>query len=109
MRMIFMAKMTIQIELNEQDIDKLIDEIDEEEDDDCNCNECGYHSDNNPPETTYTKEEMLYANEDELNWDKSFYNKHKDLFDSAQGILARYDLEQRIKLGEKIVEQIKRE
>ena len=96
-----MAKMTVQIELNEQDIDKLIDEIDEE--DDCDCEDCECTT------QRYTKEEMLYANEDELNWDKSFYNKHKDLFDSAQGILARYDLEQRIKLGEKIVEQIKRE
>ena len=27
-----MTKMTVQIELNEQDIDKLIDEIDEEDD-----------------------------------------------------------------------------
>ena len=83
----------IKIKLDEEDIEDLIAEIEDE--DDCE-----------------TSNDMLDANEDELNWYKAFLNKHSELFKNTRNpnaILARVDLIRRIHLGEQIVAKLKEE
>jgi len=86
--------MEITIKLNEQDIEELIEELFEEDNDECEC------------DCKYTNKDMLEANEDELNWLKEFLDEHADLFRNTtnhKAILARADLLKRIHLGEGIV------
>jgi hypothetical protein len=95
-----MAKINISIELNERELENLLEgENDEYDDDDCEC-DCN---------ESYTKEEMLAANIDELEWYKKFFAKYSNLFNditNKDATLARYDLLSRIEYGEKVIKNI---
>jgi len=60
---------------------------------------------------TYTTDEMLYANKDELNWYKQFLEDNSYLFRNTadkNAISARADLIKRIHLGEQIVKSLEK-
>lgn len=88
-----MVKITI--ELNEEDIERIIDEIEEDEcEDECDC-EC---------EEGYTKEQMIDANLDELHWYINFANKYHDTLRHHPAMFD--ELIKRIYFGQKIVKDL---
>lgn len=89
-----MSKVTISIELDEQDIEELVDEIEEDE---CTC-EC---------EEGFSKEEMLSANQDELNWYLMFRNKYYNTLRHHPEMLD--ELNRRILLSEQIINNLEME
>jgi hypothetical protein len=93
----FMAEISITIKVNEEELETLIGGDEEQS---CDCCE---------QEKTYSVEEMLNANLDELNWYKKFLTDNKELFDypSVYSLEAKAQLEERIKLGEQIVRSIR--
>ena len=84
-----MVKITI--ELNEQDIERIIDEI---EGDECDC-EC---------EEGYSKEQMINANLDELHWYINFANKYHDVLRHHPAMFD--ELIERISFGQKIIKDL---
>ena len=90
-----MAKITIQIELNKQELETLLGGEDTDNESDC-CND-----------KLYSKEEMLAANVDELNWYTSFFNKHYlEFLRGSMSKQALKELESRINLGKQIVKSL---
>ena len=86
-----MVKITI--ELNEQDIERIINEIEEDE---CECDcEC---------EEGYTKEQMIDANLDELHWYINFANKYHDTLRHHPAMFD--ELIERISFGQKIIKDL---
>ena len=84
-----MVKITI--ELNDADVERIIDEMEEDE---CNC-EC---------EEGYTKQQMIDANVDELHWYIKFVNKYYDTFKHHPAMLD--EINDRILFGQKIVNDL---
>lgn len=84
-----MTEMTISIKLSEQDIEQIVDEMEDE----CNC------------DNSYSKEDMIAANKDELNWYKQFLDKYFDSVLKYHPAMLN-DLTNRIVVGENIVEEL---
>jgi len=84
-----MVKITI--ELNDADVERIIDEMEEDE---CNC-EC---------EEGYTKQQMIDANVDELHWYIKFVNKYYDTLKHHPAMLD--EINDRILFGQKIVNDL---
>lgn len=84
-----MVKITI--ELNDEDINRIVDELEEDECD-CDCKE------------GYTKEQMIDANLDELNWYINFANKYHDVLRHHPAMFDK--LIERISFGQKVVKNL---
>jgi uncharacterized protein YpbB len=91
-----MVKITI--ELNDADIEKIVNEIEEDECD-CECSECNSYC-----EEGYTTEQMIDANIDELRWYINFANKYHDVLRHHPAMFD--ELIQRISLGQKVVKNL---
>ena len=81
-----MVKITI--ELSEQDIEEIINEIEEDE-------------------KQYSKQEMISANQDELEWYNMFVNKYYTILRQYPEMLN--ELCERILVGEKVVNDLEME
>jgi len=91
-----MVKITI--ELNDTDVERIIDEMEEDECN-CECEECSSEC-----EEGYTKKQMIDANLDELHWYIKFVNKYYDTFKHHPAMLD--EINDRILFGQKIVKDL---
>jgi len=93
-----MVKITI--ELNDEDINRIVDEIEEDETEcDDECSEC-----NSDCEEGYTTEQMIDANIDELRWYINFANKYHDVLRHHPAMFD--ELIERISFGQKIIKDL---